>query len=241
MNIMASELKFSDILKRMTNPAQLDAFLTPCNHVQEALLLAFYELKKRQNPNDAEIFDVLLRHWNKHNCRTNLDFAFELCALNNWVPQAEELINTCEISNDGFLWGVQHACNNAHSDFLLYMINKSDFIDQHVNIPALLTNLMKHSSNEKGHNALKSILTKYKVEENLNEVIWQTLLYSNRRSSKLLFPYIDAPLVMAEYKNKWFFSKGMEQWFEKSYAIYQKSLLKKALPKSKATPTHRKM
>ncbi len=84
-------------------------------------------------------------------------------------------------------------------------------------------------------------ILEHKIEENLNDVILQTLLYSNRRSSKLLFPYIDVPTVMTEYKNKWFFSKDTKQWFEKSYALYQKSLIKKALPKSKATPTHCKM
>jgi len=245
INIMASKfkrLKFDDVMNHAATPAQLDEFLNQYIGVaQDALLLALYEFKKREAPKDAEKVSVVLHHWNKNACQADLGFVFELCALNNWVAQADELLNICTISDDKILRGMEYACHKAHTDFLLYMIEKSDALNQKVNVPVLLKHMMEHNSNKNGHQALKTMLNSMTIEVHLNEVILQTLAYSNFRSSKMLFPYIDAPTVWSEYKKKWYATTDVEQWFENAYAGYQKSVLNKSLPKSKPLQSKRKM
>lgn len=238
---MACQLKFNDVMNHAATPAQLDDFLSQYIGVeQDVLLLALYEFKKREDPQDAEKVSIVLRHWRQNNCQADLGFVFELCALNNWVAQTDELLNTCAISDDKILRGMQYACHKAHTDFLLYMIEKAEALNQNVNVPALLKHMMEHNPNKQGHHALKIMLNNLTIEDNLNEVILQTLAYSNLRSSKMLFPYIDAPKVLSEYKNKWYATHDMEQWFESAYALYQKSILKKSLSKSKNKPLQSK-
>lgn len=125
INIMASKLrrlKCNDVMDHAATPAQLDEFLSQYVGVaQDALLLALYEFKKREDPQDAEKVSVVLRHWSKNNGQADLSFVFELCALNNWVQQAEELFNICSISDDNLLRGMEYASLKLHTDFLLYM------------------------------------------------------------------------------------------------------------------------
>lgn len=208
VNIMVPKLKrlkSHDVMAHASTATQLDEFLSQYIGVaQDALFLALHEFKKREDPQDAEKVSVVLHHWNKNNCQSDLGFVFELCALNNWVAQTDDLLNICTISDDKILRGMEYACHKAHTDFLLYMIEKSDELNQKVNVPALLKHMMEHNSNKKGHQALKTMLNSMTIEVHLNEVILQTLAYSNFRSSKMLFPYIDAPTVLSEYKKKWY-------------------------------------
>lgn len=245
VNIMAPKLKrlkSHDVMAHASTATQLDEFLSQYIGVaQDALFLALHEFKKREDPQDAEKVSVVLRHWSKNNGQADLSFVFELCALNNWVQQAEELLNICSISDNSIVRAMEYASLKLHTDFLLYMIEKSDSINQTVNISALLAHMMEHNPKKKGHQALKTMLNALTIEEDLNDVILQTLSYSNLRSSKILFPYIDAPTVLNRYKEKWYATTDMEQWFENAYASYQKSVLNKSLPKSKPLQSKRKM
>ena len=245
VNIMAPKLKrlkSHDVMAHASTATQLDEFLSQYIGVaQDALFLALHEFKKREDPQDAEKVSVVLHHWSKNNGQADVSFVFELCALNNWVQQAEELFNICSISDDKLLRGMEYASLKLHTDFLLYMIEKSDSINQKVNVPTLLAHMMEHNPKKQGYQALKTMLNALRIEENLNEVILQTLSYSNFRASKMLLPYIDAPTVMSEYKKKWYATIEVEQWFENAYAGYQKSVLNKSLPKSKSLQSKRKM
>lgn len=229
---MKSELNLGELLEHLANPQDLDSFLSANAHkcMTQALNSAFHTLKNY--PSADQLCTTLVRHWNKNNCFGDLTFVFVLCGSNNWVQSADELLNTNAIADEGLLRAMEFACDRCHTEFLSYMIKKSDDVGQNVNLPALLVRLMKNSSNRDGHNALKKILSLQTVDEPLDEVLLQTLAHSNLLSSKLLFPYVDAAKVAREYKQKWYATTDMETWFEKAYANYQKSILKKSLPKS---------
>lgn len=238
---MKQSLELGEVLTHLANPQDLDAFLSANAHkcMQQTLNAVFHALNNY--PLADQLCTVVLDHWNTNKCVGDLTFVFVLCGTNNWVQPADELLKTNAINDAGILRAMEIACDRAHTEFLLYMVKKSDEIDQNIHVPALLVRLLKNNPNRKGHNALKKMLSSLPIDEPLDEVINQTLAYSNLLSSKLLFPYIDANKVAIEYKKKWYATTETEQWFETAYAMYQKSLLKKALPKSNPLHAKRKM